>query len=209
MTQGGADPDTDPSNTDSNCKLVAGSFQTPAITLAPGTEPGADVDGDDENRNSTVDCGLLHAVNLGSRLWIDLNANGKQDAGEPGVPGATVTLLTPDGKPVTDIFGDVLQPQTTDADGNYFFSDLQEGKYVVKVIPPVGYLPTIGGSDPNDDNAGDSNGVLNPDGSISSKPIDLVWGDEPEDNGSTNTTVGFGLVPNLEIPTLSEWGWRS
>ncbi|MGB5597350.1 MAG: IPTL-CTERM sorting domain-containing protein, partial [Thiothrix litoralis] len=211
LTKGGADPDTDPSNTDSNCKVVAGSYQTSAVTLLPGSEPGAEVDGDDESRNSTVDCGLIRPVNLGSRLWIDLNGNGKQDAGEPGVLGATVTLLDKDGKPVTDIFGDVLKPQTTDADGKYYFGNLREGAYVVNIVPPTGYLPTIGGNDPNDDDAADSNGILNPDGSISSKPIDLKWGEEPEDGGATNTTVGFGLIASLHaqainVPTLSQWG---
>ncbi|OQX01702.1 MAG: hypothetical protein BWK73_45210 [Thiothrix lacustris] len=206
LTKGGADPDADTSNTDSNCKVVAGTFQTPAVTLLPGSEPAAKVDGDDESRNSTVDCGLFRPVNLGSRLWIDLDNNGKQDGGEPGVPGATVTLLTVDGKPVTDIFGDVLKPQTTDADGKYFFGSLREGQYVVKVIPPAGYLPTVAVIDPNNNDGTDSNGVLNADGSIVSKPIDLKWGDEPADGGATNTTVGFGLIANLHVPTLSQWG---
>jgi hypothetical protein len=39
-----------------------------------------------------------------------------------------------------------------------------------------------------------------------SKPIDLKWGDEPADGGATNTTVGFGLIANLHVPTLSQWG---
>ncbi len=201
LTKGGADPDTDPSNTDSNCKVVEGRFQTPTVTLIPGAEPNAN-----GFSNLTVDCGLFRPVNLGSRLWLDLNGNGKQDGGEPGIPGATVTLLTVDGKPVTNVFGDVLKPQTTDADGKYFFGNLREGDYIVKVVPPVGYLPTVGGNDPNDDNATDSNGILAPDGSIVSKPISLKWGDEPEDGGATNTTVGFGLVANLHVPTLSQWG---
>ncbi|SEB01484.1 IPTL-CTERM protein sorting domain-containing protein, partial [Thiothrix caldifontis] len=201
LTKGGADPDTDPSNTDSNCKVAAGQFQTPAVTLTPGKEPN-----DNGFSDLTVDCGMLRPVNLGSRLWLDLDGDGKQDGGEPGIPGATVTLLTVDGKPVTDIFGDVLKPQTTDSDGKYFFGNLREGDYVVKVVPPAGYLPTVGGEDPNDDDATDSNGVLNADGSIISKPINLKWGDEPEDGGATNTTVGFGLVANLHVPTLSQWG---
>ncbi|WMP16628.1 IPTL-CTERM sorting domain-containing protein [Thiothrix lacustris] len=206
LTKGGADPDTDPSNTDSNCKVVAGSYQTPAVTLLPGSEPGVKVDGDNENSNSTVDCGLIRPVNLGSRLWIDLDGNGKQDGGEPGVSGATVTLLDKDGKPVTDIFGNVLTPQTTDADGKYFFGNLREGAYVVNVVPPAGYLPTIAAPDPNNNDATDSNGILNPNGSISSQPIDLKWGEEPEDGGATNTTVGFGLIANIHVPTLSQWG---
>jgi hypothetical protein len=49
-------------------------------------------------------------------------------------------------------------------------------------------------------------GGADPDGSIVSKPIDLKWGDEPADGGATNTTVGFGLIANLHVPTLSQWG---
>lgn len=206
LTKGGADPDEDPSTTDSNCKVVDGAFQTPAVTLTSGGEPDADVDGDGTDSNRTVDCGLFHAVNLGSRIWIDLDGNGKQDGGEPGVPGALVTLLTADGNPVTDIFGNPVAPQTTDSNGNYLFTDLREGSYVVKVTPPPGYLPTITVEDPNNDDGSDSNGIATPDGSVVSHPIDLKWGDEPDDGGATNTTLGFGFIPNLQIPTVSQWG---
>lgn len=206
LTQGGADPDQDPSNTDSNCKVVDDVFQTPAVTLMSGSEPDVGMDGDDANGNRTVDCGLFHPVNLGSRIWIDLDGNGKQNGGEPGVPGALVTLLTAEGNPATDVFGNPIAPQTTDSNGNYLFSDLREGSYVVKVTPPPGYLPTVVVADPNNDDGTDSNGMATADGSVISQPIDLKWGDEPTDGGATNTTLGFGFIPNLQIPTLSQWG---
>lgn len=206
LTKGGTDPDEDESNTDSNCKVVDGRFQTAAITLTAGKEPDAKVDGDDANSNSTVDCGMIRPVNLGSRIWIDLDGNGKQDGGEPGVPGALITLLTPDGQPVKDLFGNPVAPQTTDADGKYLFTDLREGSYVVKVTPPPGYLPTIVVKDPNNDDGNDSNGIPTGDGSVISQPLSLKWGEEPSDGGATNTTLGFGFVANLQIPTLGEWG---
>ncbi|UOG93786.1 MAG: IPTL-CTERM sorting domain-containing protein [Candidatus Thiothrix sulfatifontis] len=202
-TKGGVDPDADPSNTDSNCKAVDGRFQTPTFSLMPSVTS----DGNSFS-NVSVDCGLFRPLNLGSRLWLDLNNDGKQDGGEPGIPGATVTLLTVDGKPVSNIFGDVLQPQTTDGDGKYFFGNLREGDYIVKVIPPAGYTATVPNADPNDDNPTDSNGIPASDGSISSGVIRLTPGAEPEDGGMTNTTIGFGLVANLSVavPTLSQWG---
>ncbi|MDD5392158.1 MAG: IPTL-CTERM sorting domain-containing protein [Thiothrix sp.] len=206
LTKGGADADDDTSDKDSNCKVAGSEFMTPAVTLSPGSEPGTKVDGDDESRNSTLDCGFFRAVSLGQRVWIDLDANGKQDAGEPGVPGATVTLLDASGKPATDLYGKVVAPQTTDADGNYLFGSLSEGSYLIKVTPPPGYAPTMVVSDPNNNDNTDSNGVPQTDGSVISNPIDLKWGEEPQGGGASNITVGFGFIPNLQIPTLSEWG---
>ena len=206
LTKGGADVDTDTSNTDSNCKAVDDGFQTLPITLAQGTEPVAKVDGDDANRNSTADCGFFRAVSLGQRVWIDLDADGKQDGGEPGVPGATVTLLTVDGKPATDIYGNVVAPQTTDSNGNYLFGNLREGSYLVKVTPPAGYVATTPSTDPNDNDGTDSNGIPQTDGSVITNPIELKWGEEPQNGGASNQTVAFGFVPNITIPTLSQWG---
>ena len=206
VTSGGGDVDENTSNTDNNCKAVESGFQTLPITLAQGTEPGAKVDGDDTNRNSTADCGFFRAVSLGQRVWIDLDGDGKQDGGEPGVPGATVTLLNADGQQATDLFGNVVAPQTTDSDGNYLFGNLREGSYLIKVTPPAGYVATTPSTDPNNNDGTDSNGIPQADGSVISNPIDLKWGDEPQDGGASNQTVAFGFVPNLTIPTLSQWG---
>ncbi len=66
-------------------------------------------------------------IQIGNRIWFDANANGFQDAGEevPGVPaGTTVTLLSPG---IDGIFGngdDQTWTTVTDAQGNYFFSNL-------------------------------------------------------------------------------------
>ncbi|MEI2421217.1 SdrD B-like domain-containing protein, partial [Arthrospira platensis SPKY2] len=47
----------------------------------------------------TVDAGLYQPVSIGDRVWNDLNNNGIQDAGEPGLPNITVTLFE-SGNPV-------------------------------------------------------------------------------------------------------------
>ena len=212
LSKGGADADTDPSDTDSNCKVINGKFQTLPVTLMPGTEPDTDVDKDNVNANSTVDCGMYRPVGLGSRIWIDLDGNGKQNNNEPGVPKATVTLLNADGTPAKDVFGQDIPAQTTDIDGKYFFGNLAEGKYIVKVTPPAGYEPTAAVDDPNNDDSTDSNGTTLTTGGILSNPIDLTWGAEPVNDGdndpATNLTIDFGFKPSLgaaPIPTLSEW----
>lgn len=206
LSPGGADPDNNTSNTDSNCKVVEGGFQTLSFKIMS-------LDGKTGLANHSVDCGFYRSVGLGNRLWIDLDGDGKQDAGEPGIPKATVSLVGLDGKPVTDIYGKPVGSQTTGSNGEYFFGNLREGDYVLQVTPPTGYSLTQGGSDPNDNVVNDSNGITKTDGSVSSLPIKLTWGSEPTNDGdndpSTNLTVGFGFLPSegsLQIPTLSQWG---
>ena len=50
--------------------------------------------------NLTVDAGFYRPTSLGDFVWNDLNANGQQDADEPGLAGSTVTLWRcgPDGQ---------------------------------------------------------------------------------------------------------------
>ncbi len=203
LSPGGDDPDENDSGTDSNCRAVDSVNQTPVFKLLA-------LDG--QRHNATVDCGFYRSVGVGSRIWIDLDADGRQDASEPGVPGATITLLNPDGSSVTDLTGNVVRSQLSGANGEYFFGNLREGDYVIKVTPPDGYLPTIDNGDPDNDDGSDSNGTQFSSGSVLSTPITLVWGEEPDNDGdgdrSTNLTVGFGFVPKtagVQIPTASSW----
>lgn len=87
-----------------------------------------------------------HKVAVGDCVWLDTNRNGRQDAGEAGIPGVTLTLTGPDGKPVFDIFGKPMNPVTTDADGKYSFPNLPPlpagEHYTVTVTAPEGYQPT-------------------------------------------------------------------
>lgn len=74
-------------------------------------------------------------------MWSDVNKNGGQDAGEPGVRGVTVSLIdATTGLPVTDLFDNPVGPQTTDANGNYLFTLLKQGTYKV-VFDPATLLP--------------------------------------------------------------------
>ena len=58
---------------------------------------------------------------LGDFVFRDLNRNGTQDAGEPGIEGITVTLY--------DSTGTSIGTTTTDSTGKYEFPDLQPGTY--------------------------------------------------------------------------------
>ena len=114
-----------PSTTGSDVNAVTGASYV--VTLSAG-----------EN-NSNVDAGLVFNTpipsnSIGDRVWYDLNQDGVQDAGEPGMAGVTVTLFAADG--VT-----VVATTVTDANGNYNFTGLPEGtNYIVKVTPPSGML---------------------------------------------------------------------
>jgi protocatechuate 3,4-dioxygenase beta subunit len=118
---------------DSDADVTTG--RTSITTLDPGEEDG------------TWDAGYFYSAGLGDRVWLDRNASGVQDAGEPGVPGVTVELL--------DALGNTVDTTTTDADGFYIFTNLPPGDYQVRFILPAGYLfsPTGQGSATSDSDA--------------------------------------------------------
>ncbi|WP_436698097.1 SdrD B-like domain-containing protein [Nocardioides sp. BYT-33-1] len=64
------------------------------------------------------------SVSVGDLVWLDIDEDGLQDDGEPGIEGVVLVLTGPDGQPVTDVDGDPVGPVATDADGHYSFDDL-------------------------------------------------------------------------------------
>ncbi|MEM9599333.1 MAG: SdrD B-like domain-containing protein, partial [Acidobacteriota bacterium] len=60
---------------------------------------------------------------LGDRVWVDVDGDGVQDAGEAGIEGVTVTAVGPSGTFTT----------TTGPGGFYLFTGLAEGDYTVTV----------------------------------------------------------------------------
>ncbi len=65
-------------------------------------------------------------------VWNDLNQNSVREAGEPGVPGATLKLLDQN-------TGQERYTQVSGADGAYAFPAVDPGAYTLKIIPPSGY----------------------------------------------------------------------
>lgn len=108
---------------DSDANISTG--KTANITLASG--------GDDR----TLDAGIYRPASIGDKVFEDVDGDGQQDAGEPGIAGATVRLLNADGTPVAGV-----APITTDATGAYSFTQLAPGDYRVEIIR-AGFVPTV------------------------------------------------------------------
>eukprot|EP00903_Cladosiphon_okamuranus_P000629 g627.t1 len=115
--------------------------QTGVITLTTG-----EID-------DTNDAGFYQPASLGDFVWEDLNADGIQDAGEPGIENVTVMLLDGD--------GNMLDQTTTDGTGFYEFTGLTPGDYIVKFTAPAGFEATPanqGGDDALDSDADETTG---------------------------------------------------
>lgn len=146
---------------------------------------------------TTVDAGIIFTPNvfdakaaLGDYVWNDLNNNGIQDAGEPGIGGVTVTLYAADGTTV-------LGTTTTDALGYYQFTNLNAGTYVVGFSGlPAGYV--FGTKDAGSDDAKDSDadGVTGKTG-----PVTLLA-------GQINTTIDAGARNTATLAKLGDRVWN-
>jgi fimbrial isopeptide formation D2 family protein/uncharacterized repeat protein (TIGR01451 family) len=126
-------PNIGPSDlNDSDANTTTG--KTANITLASG--------GDDRS----LDAGVYRPASIGDRVFEDVDGDGFQDPGEPGLAGATVRLLNADGTPVAGV-----SPITTDSTGAYSFTQLAPGDYRVEIIRS-GYVPTVkdGAADASD-----------------------------------------------------------
>jgi len=79
-------------------------------------------------------------------VFNDINNNGALNSGEPGISGVTVKLYTDTIVPYGQInAGDTLiATLTTDSYGNYLFSGLSNGNYIVSIeSPPSGYTYNV------------------------------------------------------------------
>jgi hypothetical protein len=63
---------------------------------------------------------------IGDRVWHDLNGDGVQNSGEPGLQGVSVELIDPRD-------GSLLERQITDSNGEYVFEMLSHFYYIVQV----------------------------------------------------------------------------
>lgn len=94
--------------------------------------------------NPTIDAGIYTPASLGDRVWLDANANGRQDAGEAGIAGTTVTLTGggADGLLAT-VADNTTASTTTGTDGTYGFANLTPGtEYQVGFSAPAGTVFT-------------------------------------------------------------------
>ncbi len=102
-------------------------------------------------QTSTANCGITinyPPAALGDYVWHDLNVNGIQEPGEPGIPDVTVELFD-------CATMNVLATTNTDANGYYLFGNLAPGCYAVGFATPFGFTPTLAnqGGDTSDSDA--------------------------------------------------------
>ncbi len=78
---------------------------------------------DGENRNN-LDAGFWRFASVGDFVWYDLNENGKQNPGEPGVDSIDVTLFSAD-----DV---ALQTTMSSENGEYMLTNVVPGDYYLQ-----------------------------------------------------------------------------
>jgi hypothetical protein len=130
----------------------------------------------------TIDFGFWQPAALGDFVWHDINANGQQDGGEPGIPGVSVTLYTCANVMVAD--------QLTDANGKYLFTNLMPGCYYVTFASVATFVPSP--SNVGND-VSDSDSVAGKTGNYT-----LVAGE-------TNLTVDAGFT---KLAALGDYVWK-
>ena len=105
---------------------------TPAQAAPVGPRPGApsilDVAGPTLINTPTA-TRTPTPINVGNFVWDDLDNDGRQDAGEPGLPGVTVQLWN---GAKTQMIGTTV----TNANGNYSLVAPLPGEYRVRVLLP-------------------------------------------------------------------------
>jgi len=109
--------------------------------------------------NTTVDAGIYQIIDpkktssVGNFVFEDLNNNGLQDNGEPGMADVTVKLL--------DCNGNLIIQKQSGSDGYYRFDGLAAGCYKVQFVLPLGYnfSPKNAGNDIIDSDADPVTGI--------------------------------------------------
>jgi hypothetical protein len=146
---------------DSNSNALAdpnpatNGIRSNVVTLGDGageptgeTDLGTGAQGSPDNRaDMTIDFGFVPLTfALGNIVFVDANNNGIKDASETGIgAGVTVELFADansDGVPD----GVAIAATSTNASGQYLFSGLPEGKYIVQIsgAPLAGYASSTG-----------------------------------------------------------------
>ena len=136
--------------------LPGSTFTQTGDPDAPGVNcdpPGPRSNCDNQSNNITLtaanddvlgtDFGYLVPNTVFGNVWEDLNGNGAQQTGENGLSGVTVRLYNCGADGTCGNADDqVAGTQTTDADGDYLFSDLADRSYYTVVdmstLPPGG-----------------------------------------------------------------------
>jgi len=214
--------------------LAVNYVSSKVVTLGPGgnaptgetDKPSPNPAGEaaDNQSNLTVDFGF-YRLQLGNQIFADINGKGNYDCGtDSPLPGATVELFASDNTTQINVGPDGILGTADDAPGgvistsgsscsngggNYLFSGLPAGNYIVKVLP-TGYPSTVDTynsadtANPNVNADNNDNGAGTGVGTVSSNIVTLTPGGGGANNlvtnstGTTNNpTLDFGFVTSL------------
>ena len=204
----GEDNDDNGSQSDPMTPVTSSTFELGGATPEPsganetGTGGAQDDGPEDAFGDMTQDFGFFAPVTVGDTAFFDLNEDGLQTAGEPGVPGVTVTLLDQNGVAVTmDLAGNDLTNVMTNVDGAYLFDSLPPGIYSVQfdystISDPDFYGFTMANAGGDDATDSDNSIIINTT-SAQSDPTDFL------NSGEADLTLDVGLVCAVEV-TVAE-----
>jgi hypothetical protein len=135
-----------------------------------------------------VDAGAVGNLSLSGTTWEDVNVNGTLDAGEPSLPGVTLTLTVTTS--INSTNPTVTYTVTSGAGSpNFTFNQLPAGNYQLSVIAkPLGYLLSTAGTLSGTLPATGQNFGLYRTAAVG----DRVWLDV-NGNGTYDTSVDAGL----------------
>ena len=127
---------------------------------------------------------VTNGAQIGDEVWYDLNEDGIQDTGEPGIENIPVELLNSSGIQIADTL--------TDEFGRYLF-DVAPGAYQVRLIPPTwaSLSPINSGADDTEDS----------DFSLSGTTVLFSVA-----NGESNYDVDGGMIGTMPPPPSSIGG---
>ncbi|MEO1618291.1 MAG: SdrD B-like domain-containing protein [Planctomycetota bacterium] len=169
----------------------------------------------------SVDLNNVQTLSLGGTVFQDFGVgadanDGMLDAGETRLAGVEVQLFDEPagGGTIDPTQQTAFATTTTDGNGDYVFTGLDAGNYVVAILdaefamgePLFGHSTSTGNDpapDPDDNVDDDDNGTAVENFGLVSGEITLVINSEPTDDGdndsNTNLTVDFGVVPNIDL----------
>lgn len=163
---------------------TVGTASNPSATTSQITSIILNADGGSGEVSGSTGNDFAEVVQsvISGRVFSDMNNNGVQNGGDDGISGVTIELL--------DAGLSVIQTTTTDADGNYSFSNLDPGTYSVREPTQPADTNnglTVAGTVPN----GGTDGTVTGAGTVPSQITNIVL--PPNTNATGNN---FAEIPN-------------
>ncbi len=123
---------------------------------------------------------------LGDTVFLDADADGVEDIGEPGIAGVTVTLL--------DVSGNPIAQDLTDSDGHYSFPGLPDGAYTVAVTDTNNILGPLNQS-------ADPDAILDSKSTVTlagSDNLNQDFGYKPKGHGTSEGLIGDTIFIDID-----------